>query len=604
MKKLKYLLVVFLTMFMATMGVYAENEFVQCLNGREARCVLESNGLDMESSAITINRELTIDLQGHSFNLNHTLLIGANGKVTITSSTTEKGTIDATTIDKNAIGVNAGGSLKLDNVTVKGRTEASSDKKNYQVIFVSSESGTTKFEMTTTSEITGYNSGVGVGIDGSGKTTLDIAGTITTNAMAISTHGSIKASQDNIIINIKEGAKLTSSESAAIYAAGSSTVNITDGSVERKIGIVSMQGKIKVSGGTITATGDKDIKVGDSDTDFTGGSAIVVDNKTEGAYATNAAKAEISGGKINASDKTKSAISALIKHEDQGNDEFEITGGVFSNDISKVNDGKYISGEPNVVSLTSSGETNYYIGTSTTEVAEDAKFGDTIDVLKGSLEISNVPSGVTVENKSEGKVTVNGHDVTGETSYTVPSTSSGSHSTNSSNTNSNNKDYNVTDKVTYVPNGEDIDIKGSVVTETNDTYAKMVKLAQDRGYAKLFNMYEIHEVNNKSLTKSLTLTFNLGEENNGKYAYILHLKHDNTYEKWEQEVVNGKVSISVSELSPFIVALKDKEENKEENKNDVSNPQTSSINVIALGLISTTSLIGLITLVKKNRKNI
>ena len=449
----------------------------------------------------------------------------------------------------------------------------------------------------------GYTAGAAViEILGNGKLTIEGNGTIKAADEATAVPMIVVKSGATLIV---EGGTIevpAVNKMIGISNEGNLMVNnitITTATIETSIGNEGAWGIVNyneatIKGGTFTQGNAYSIVSNNKTMTISGGTFNTSGNGIHNGLLTNAGSAE---AKLTITDGDFTSYTGQKVISNTGGTT-KIEGGVFTEDEnvdSEVAAYKYME---NAVRY----DDKVYAGTSIDEVTESAKSGDTIEVLKGDYTATDLPTGVTVENKSGGIVTVNGHDVTEEGSYTVPSTSSSSSS--SSSDSNNTKDYNVTDNVTYISNGEDIDIKGKVITEANDTYAKMVKLAQDRGYAKLFNMYDIYEVNNKSLTKSLTLTFNLGEENNGKYAYILHLKHDNTYEKWEQEVVDGKVSISVSELSPFIVALKDKEENKEENKGEVSNPQTSSINVIALGLISTTSLIGLITLVKKNRKNI
>ena len=572
-KQIKYFIVAFLTMFIATIGVSA-GTFAGCLSGGEATCELTSDTEDMGGEYIQVNRALTIDLKGHTLKMNHTLQINAGGKVTITS-TEGQGVLDAETgnIDNaNVLIVAAGGELTLDNVLVKGRTTASTDGKNYQVVFASSN-GTTKITVNESAKITGYNSGIGVGDNGNGKLTIDVYGTITTNNDAISVNGKIKTSAENIQINIKEGANLTSTDSSGIYAAGTSTVTVEGGKVTGKIGIVSRQGQVNVKGGTVKGnySGEDKIKVGDSNTELVGGYAILVDN--ESSDYGNSAKTTISGGKLEAS------VEGAIKSQGDAQSDYNITGGEFDKKVDK----KLL---PETALEVKSGN-SYYVGASAEKVVEDATSGTTIDVLQGTLTAEDVKEGVTVKNSGNGKVTVNGTELQNNQEITIPTSSSSS----SSGSSSSKKDYTIVENVVYADNGENIEIEGKILKDADETYKAMIKMAEDKGYKTLYNMYDFWVKDNKSLNKPVTITFNLGESYNGKMAYIIHKLHDETYQELEAEVVDGKVSITVKELSPFTLSLKDNAV--------VDNPQTSSMNIIASGILTTMSLVGIIVLVKK-----
>ena len=71
----------------------------------------------------------------------------------------------------------------------------------------------------------------------------------------------------------------------------------------------------------------------------------------------------------------------------------------------------------------------------------------------------------------------------------------------------------------------------------------------------------------------LKLSFEVGTEHNGRTAYILHQKQNGSLEKFEQEVIDGKVMITVHELSPFIIYIdKDKTEVIPDENNDEVTP--------------------------------
>lgn len=130
----------------------------------------------------------------------------------------------------------------------------------------------------------------------------------------------------------------------------------------------------------------------------------------------------------------------------------------------------------------------------------------------------------------------------------------------------------------------------------NDTliYQEMQNKLADKGYTDIFNAYELN-LTSGDLGDGLELTFEVGTENNGKKAIILHQKHDGTYEEFEKIVENGKVKITITELSPFMIALKDnKTENNEDNRVLDNEPKTGVIDyTIFASVIAVISLSGL-----------
>lgn len=58
----------------------------------------------------------------------------------------------------------------------------------------------------------------------------------------------------------------------------------------------------------------------------------------------------------------------------------------------------------------------------------------------------------------------------------------------------------------------------------------------------------------------ITLTFDIGEEYNGKECVIGHLKNGLYYEQFERKVENGKVTVTVDSLSPFMISVLEEKE--------------------------------------------
>lgn len=145
-----------------------------------------------------------------------------------------------------------------------------------------------------------------------------------------------------------------------------------------------------------------------------------------------------------------------------------------------------------------------------------------------------------------------------------------------------------------------------VIQKENDI---MVKDVYNVGYNKILGAYEFTLIGATSLVNPIDITFNVGTEYNGQMAYILHKKANGSYERFEEQVKNGKVTITVSELSPFVIAVKEKEQAPTTNpdKTPTTNkgekdttPKTATIDIIGYVLVTTIlSGIGIVALKKK-----
>ena len=71
----------------------------------------------------------------------------------------------------------------------------------------------------------------------------------------------------------------------------------------------------------------------------------------------------------------------------------------------------------------------------------------------------------------------------------------------------------------------------------------------------IIGTYEV-TIENGSFTGSLVLSFDVGEEYNGKTVIVKHKLASGKIETHEAVCVNGKVTITVTELSPFMLAVK------------------------------------------------
>ena len=380
--------------------------------------------------------------------------------------------------------------------------------------------------------------------------------------------------------------EVTKKGSTGIYNAGTLTINniTVKTKVDGAWGVTNINNATIKNGNfvqganfsVIMNSGKMDIADGSFTVEGTGNHYSLLTNTKNDAGTLAKADLTITGGEFVSAEGAK--ILSIGK-EDASTVVASVKGGLFTEKVDSAKDAisNYVTAS-NLVKLNDT----FYVGEDTKEVVKDAKAGDTIDVLKGSYIEEEMPEGVIVKNSGDGEVTVNGVTVLKDKAWVTEELKE-----------ENQKDYNIVENVVYADNGEDIDIDGKIVKEEDETYKAMLKMAEDKGYKILYNMYDFWVKDEKTLTKPLTITFNLGESYNGKEAYIIHRLHDGTYQEEETEVKDGKISITVQELSPFTVSLREKEV--------VDNVQTSSMNIIRTGILTGISLIGIIVLVRKRK---
>ncbi len=140
--------------------------------------------------------------------------------------------------------------------------------------------------------------------------------------------------------------------------------------------------------------------------------------------------------------------------------------------------------------------------------------------------------------------------------------------------------------------------------ETDDEiYKAMAKELESKGFKNILGCYELTAYG--TTTNNMKVSFNLGNNYNGKEVQILHKKKDNTYEIFKTTVADGKAEITVSEFSPFMIALSDNSTTTENVNKAPNNAQTSSIDVVLYSILALGSLVGITyILVSKKKKEI
>lgn len=106
---------------------------------------------------------------------------------------------------------------------------------------------------------------------------------------------------------------------------------------------------------------------------------------------------------------------------------------------------------------------------------------------------------------------------------------------------------------TTLENGTPVNM--ATIESDDETYKEMVKELENKGFTNILGAYELTAYG--TTYDNMKVSFTLGNNYNGKEVKILHKKNDNTYETFTTKVENGKATITVSEFSPFMIALSD-----------------------------------------------
>lgn len=178
-------------------------------------------------------------------------------------------------------------------------------------------------------------------------------------------------------------------------------------------------------------------------------------------------------------------------------------------------------------------------------------------------------------------------------------------------------------KADGAPAGNDIYVDNlteglNITAKPINSSTVMISKVNDKGYNKILGSYELTLTGAKNLSESIDVTFTVGEEYNNQTVYILHQKKDGSFEDFTRTVTNGKITITVDELSPFTLAVKtnatnntNNEDNQETqkpsnntNKGELDEtPKTgySLNNVGIIGFVAIVSLAGIVITKKFNK---
>ena len=289
-------------------------------NGETIKLLDDVNTNSLVKLTINNNANVTIDLNGKSINLNtNSYFLVSNGTLNLIG----EGTIKET-------------------------------KPYYAPIMVSrsaSDTGTTPIVVNVGEGVT-LEGWAGIFIDKNSSnrvanTTVNFSGTInsvrdTTNAAGhgIYINGEVKDTTSYPVINIENTAKITS-EGVGIYAAGYATWNIKGGYIEAPETVIGIKsGNLNITGGTLVATGEKDIPTA-SNNNGINGSGVPIQIESNVKYA-GKININITGGTFESKNTTTVYEYTDGKVTDTNVESIAISGGTF---ISNGGDNNIIGSE-------------------------------------------------------------------------------------------------------------------------------------------------------------------------------------------------------------------------------------------------------------------
>lgn len=97
-------------------------------------------------------------------------------------------------------------------------------------------------------------------------------------------------------------------------------------------------------------------------------------------------------------------------------------------------------------------------------------------------------------------------------------------------------------------------ISATILDVAGEVYKTMESALHAMGYEEIFSAFEF-TLDEGDISDGITITFDVGTENNGREAIVLHQLQSGEFEEFKSIVSEGIVTAKVTELSPFVVAL-------------------------------------------------
>ncbi len=376
---------------------------------------------------ITANKKVTLDLNGYNITLNtnsnkalmkiskadksSTTSEATNlAELVLTDSATKKGKIESSE-NASAIYVEKGVRVTTNNINVIF-SDPSKDNKANGVFLVKGE-----MIVEAGTNITSTEGGIGVMGQGAKLTLND--GIIVSEYYAVTGNGTQSGTETTI-----NGGTLIANNGAGIYHPQNGTLTLNGGTITGLSGVQMCSGNLVVPENStvkVIATGEDDrANKEENDGNIDDGRAVSLIDRN---YPGGAPKANIAGGSF-VSEKTDESILAYSWNSDK-KEASEWTGAKDNTTVSGGEFNKPFNEEFVKTASFLSVDGTYYAANEATLKNLVANAEESIVILKNVKQLTGVPGGVKVENKTENKVTVNGTEISKDQSINIPTSNGG-----------------------------------------------------------------------------------------------------------------------------------------------------------------------------------
>ena len=383
------------------------------------------------SCSISDGQTYTINLNEHTLSADNTTIMLRHGKLIVNGTGT---------IKENSPYFGA--------ILVKG-SENSADE-NYSVVEVNTGVTLEGWSAIFVDQNAAKAYGVSVTVNGA------VLNGVTDNEGGIGNglyvNGSITHTENAPEISLKNTTITATGE--GMYLAGYAKTTLTDCDISGVTGIEIRAGELTVNGGSITGTATPIGEAPNGNGSTVTGAGIAVSQHTtmlpltvtvngsnvKGYSAfyqvdTLAEMGDNAGNKKFTEEQVAAAVAKITLSVNEGvytatgedgqavyseNKTGFVSAGIFSSEVTS-----YLTNDAVAATVVNGNSTDYAVGS--TAISAAITSNSTVTVTNGSIDLTDVPAGVTVNNTGEGKVTVNGTKEVkkGDAPYTVPAKTGG-----------------------------------------------------------------------------------------------------------------------------------------------------------------------------------
>ena len=414
------------------------------MNESDLKEAINAGGAVTLGDDITVTTTLTVtkDLE---VNLNNHTLTGAGSVILVQGA---------------KLVVNGPGTIKEKNpdygaIAVKGSNKA--EDMNYTTVEVNKDVVLEAWApiFVTPYQSTGAPYAYGVTITVNGATLNAKKDSAAAGGTGVYVNGQIAHTENAPVINLTDTTICDiDNASEGMYLAGYAKTTLTDCDISGVTGIEIRAGELTVNGGSITGTATPIGEAPNGNGSTVTGAGIAVSQHTtmlpltvtvnggniKGYSAfyqvdTLAEMEDNAGGKKFTEEQVAEAVAKITLSVNEGvytatgedgqavyseNKTGFVSAGIFSSDVTN-----YLTNDAVAATVVNGNSTDYAVGS--TAISAAITSNSTVTVTNGSIDLTDVPAGVTVKNTGEGKVTVNGTKEVkkGDAPYTVPAKTGG-----------------------------------------------------------------------------------------------------------------------------------------------------------------------------------